>query len=100
MNDKLTIKVNIVGRTYSLTIKKEEEESLRKATQLINSKISQYREKHASADPIDLLAVTAVQFTVELLEAEKKEMEKTNAIESIIEEVKKVNKRLDTFVKE
>lgn len=95
MDDKLTIKVNIAGRICTLTIAREEEENMRKATRLINSKISQYREKYANADPIDFLAVTALQFTVKMLEAEER-----NEIEPVIEEVRKVNKRLEAFVKE
>jgi len=100
MNEKLTIKVNIAGRTCSLTIEKNEEECIRKASQLINSKISQYREKYANADPMDFLILTALQFTVKLLEVEKSEKEKQDNIESLFEEVEKANKRLDVFVRE
>ena len=63
MNDKLTITLNIAGRPCVLTIEREEEEEIRKAAQLINSKIAKYREKYATADPVDFLAVTALQFT-------------------------------------
>ena len=59
MNDKLTITLNIAGRPCVLTIEREEEEEIRKAAQLINSKIAKYREKYATADPVDFLAVTA-----------------------------------------
>ena len=44
MNDKLTITLNIAGRPCVLTIEREEEEEIRKAAQLINSKIAKYRE--------------------------------------------------------
>ena len=71
MNDKLTITLNIAGRPCVLTIEREEEEEIRKAAQLINSKIAKYREKYATADPVDFLAVTALQFTVKMLEAER-----------------------------
>ena len=57
MNDKLTITLNIAGRPCVLTIEREEEEEIRKAAQLINSKIAKYREKYATADPVDFLAV-------------------------------------------
>lgn len=53
MNDKLTITLNIAGRPCVLTIEREEEEEIRKAAQLINSKIAKYREKYATADPVD-----------------------------------------------
>ena len=95
MNDKLTINVNIAGRTCTLTIEREEEERIRKAAQLINGKISQYREKYANADPMDFLAVTALQFTVKMLEAEQR-----NDVEPVLNEIEKVTKRLGEFVKE
>lgn len=95
MNDKLTITLNIAGRPCVLTIEREEEEEIRKAAQLINSKIAKYREKYATADPVDFLAVTALQFTVELLEIEKR-----NDIEPILDEVKRISSRLDEVVKE
>ena len=87
MNDKLTITLNIAGRPCVLTIEREEEEEIRKAAQLINSKIAKYREKYATADPVDFLAVTALQFTVKMLEP-------------VLDEVKKISSRLDEVVKE
>ena len=78
-----------------LTIEREEEEEIRKAAQLINSKIAKYREKYATADPVDFLAVTALQFTVKMLEAERR-----NDVEPILDEVKKISSRLDEVVKE
>ena len=94
MNDKLTITLNIAGRPCVLTIEREEEEEIRKAAQLINSKIAKYREKYATADPVDFLAVTALQFTVKMLEAERRN------VEPILDEVKKISSRLDEVVKE
>ena len=93
MNDKLTITLNIAGRPCVLT--REEEEEIRKAAQLINSKIAKYREKYATADPVDFLAVTALQFTVKMLEAERR-----NDVEPVLDEVKKISSRLDEVVKE
>ena len=95
MNDKLTVTLNIAGRPCVLTIEREEEEAIRKAAQLINSKIAKYREKYATADPVDFLAVTALQFTVKMLEAERR-----NDAEPVLDEVKKICSRLDEVVKE
>ena len=95
MNDKLTITLNIAGRPCVLTIEREEEEEIRKAAQLINSKIAKYREKYATADPVDFLAVTALQFTVKMLEAERR-----NDGQPILDAVNKSSSRLDEVVKE
>ena len=75
MNDKLTITLNIAGRPCVLTIEREEEEEIRKAAQLINSKIAKYREKYATA-------------------------ERRNDVEPVLDEVKKISSRLDEVVKE
>ncbi len=95
MDDKLTIKLNIAGRPCPLVIEREEEEEIRKAAQLINSKIAKYREKYANMDPMDLLTVTALQFTVKMLEAEKR-----NDTEPILDEVQRISAKLDAVLKE
>ena len=43
MERKLSINVNVAGRNYSLTIAMEEEENIRKAANIINNKVLQYR---------------------------------------------------------
>ena len=98
MNDTVSFlakKVDELKLPCVLTIEREEEEEIRKAAQLINSKIAKYREKYATADPVDFLAVTALQFTVKMLEAERR-----NDVEPILDEVKKISSRLDEVVKE
>lgn len=95
MSDKFTINVNIAGRPCALTIEREEEEIVREAVRMINGKISQYRVKYANADPMDFLAVTALQFTIKMLEAERQ-----NNIEPLLNRLDNTNKRLDEFVKE
>ena len=95
MNDKLTITLNIAGRPCVLTIEREEEEEIRKAAQLINSKIAKYREKYATADPVDFLAVTALQFTVKMLEAERR-----NDVEPVLDEVKKIRRSCERVKKQ
>lgn len=59
---ELSIKVNIAGRTYPLTIQREEEEFVRKAADRVNANIKQLQTKFNVTDKIDLLAMTAMQF--------------------------------------
>lgn len=66
---ELSIKVNIAGKTYPLTIKPEEEENIRKAARMINDNIKTLEENYAIRDKQDLLAMTALQFTTQLLES-------------------------------
>lgn len=69
---ELSIKVVIAGRTYPLTIKREEEESVRKAAKLINDRIKEYEDNYSVRDKQDLLAMTALQIATQNLHLESK----------------------------
>ncbi len=59
---ELSIKVSIGGRTYPLTINRNEEEKIRKATAEIDKSIKDLKNNYAVIDMQDLLAMTALQF--------------------------------------
>jgi cell division protein ZapA len=86
----LSIKVNIAGRTYPLTIAREEEEMIRKAAAEINKNIDLLKQSYAVKDNQDLLAMTALQFaTKSVEEIDSVEYEKlTDAIIQLNEELK------------
>lgn len=95
-DNSITINVNIAGKLCPLTIKRDEEEVIREAAQRINNKISKYRERYsAHTDPLDFLAFTALQHTVALIEAEKK-----NDTEPLLNEIEKINLKIDELIKE
>ena len=60
---QLSIKVNIAGRTYPLTIERSEEEMIRKAADNINASIKNLKENYAVKDMQDLLAMTALELS-------------------------------------
>ena len=60
---QLSIKVNIAGRPYPLTIERSEEEMIRKAADNINASINDLKENYAVKDMQDLLAMTALQLS-------------------------------------
>lgn len=64
----LSIKVNIAGRVYPLTVKQEEEENIRLAAKEINEMIKEYEQNYAVKDKQDLLAMCALQFATQKLE--------------------------------
>ena len=70
----LSIKVTIAGRTYPLTIDRNEEEVIRKAAAEINKNIESLKSNYAVKDVQDLLAMTALQFAT-------KNVENLNSIE-------------------
>ena len=58
----LSIKINIANRVYPLTIKREEEERIRRTAKMINDRIKQYENDYAVKDKQDLLAMCALEF--------------------------------------
>lgn len=70
--EELSVKVVIAGRTYPLTIKRSEEEGVRKAAKLVNESIRKYEENYSVRDKQDLLAMFALQTASQNLEFESK----------------------------
>lgn len=67
----LSIKVNIAGRVYPLTIDPQEEEFIRKAADRINANIKELQENYAVRDMQDLLAMTTLQYATEVIKGAK-----------------------------
>lgn len=63
--DKTALKIIIAGRTYPLTIKKEEEAAIKAAAEKINVNIKKLQGNYAVKDMQDLLAMTALQLAVQ-----------------------------------
>ena len=94
MNDEtLTIRVNIADRYYPLTIKKQEEEKLRKAAKRINDTILQFKKKYTEKDSQDFLAMASLQYVTKLNELEEKQN-----ISSFVEKIKEVEKELEDYL--
>jgi cell division protein ZapA (FtsZ GTPase activity inhibitor) len=58
-----TIRLNIAGREYPLKAHANEVESLRQAADAINAQFEDFRQQFQVEDPVDLLAMTALQLT-------------------------------------
>jgi cell division protein ZapA (FtsZ GTPase activity inhibitor) len=80
--DELSIKVNIGGRTYPLTIKRSEEELIRKASKNINDVVKDLQANYAVKDMQDLLAMTALQMATQL-STKRGDVEKEHTNEDI-----------------
>jgi cell division protein ZapA len=92
--DKIALKIIIAGRTYPLTIKKEEESAIRSAADRINSNIQKLQGSYAVKDMQDLLAMTALQIAVQQNNAEK---EKPNTFDSnaFNEDLRQIIEKID-----
>ncbi len=67
---ELTISVTIAERPYRLTIQRDEEEVIRKATDEINKKIKEYSNNFAFNDIQDLIAMVILEFATKVVNFE------------------------------
>jgi cell division protein ZapA len=69
--NELTISVTIAERPYRLTIQRDEEEVIRKATNEINKKIKEYSSNFAFNDIQDLIAMVVLEFATKVVNFEE-----------------------------
>lgn len=79
--ETLKIKVTIAGRTYPLTIKRTEEEQIRKAVKTINEAIARFEQRYAVQDKQDVLSMCALQLASKV-ELSVKEMHNAQSLAS------------------
>jgi cell division protein ZapA (FtsZ GTPase activity inhibitor) len=86
---ELHIKVNIANRVYPLTVQTDEEEEVRKAAAYINERLKQLESSFMVKDKLDLLAMLALEMTMEKGHgAEKLAEDNTHlALEALIEKI-------------
>lgn len=90
--DKLSLKIIIAGRTYPLTIKKEEEEVIRNAAEKINANIKKLQGSYAVKDMQDLLAMTALQMAIQMKSGSSSVEDQKPLID---EDIKKLIEKID-----
>lgn len=65
--EELSIRIELAGRAYPLSIHKEEEANIRKAVQEINDSITRLKQHYPLTDKQDLLAMAALEVTTRSL---------------------------------
>jgi hypothetical protein len=95
MDEKLSIRVNIIDRFYPLKIDRKDEEKIRKAGKIINDKVLQYKQKYSDKDVQDFLAMAALQYVTRLIE-----MEDNENMSPLLEGIKELNEELEVYLKE
>ncbi|HEY8365656.1 MAG TPA: cell division protein ZapA [Bacteroidia bacterium] len=93
-NNTLSIKLQIAGRIYPLTIHAHEEENIRKAATLLNERVKKYEETFSVKDRQDLLAMCAleqgvqlIQKTTELQNKDRQISEKLESLHNILDKI-------------
>ncbi|MAX80969.1 MAG: cell division protein ZapA [Crocinitomicaceae bacterium] len=92
----LSIKVTIANRVYPLTIRREEEELIRKAAKLVNDNIKELESNYAVRDKQDLLAMTALFYANRSLEMQSSS--KGSDDSSSNAELQEVQERLKNYL--
>jgi cell division protein ZapA (FtsZ GTPase activity inhibitor) len=95
MDDKLSIRINIIDRYYPLKIDKGDEEKIRKAGKIINEKVLQYKQKYADKDVQDFLAMAALQYVTRLIEMEEKEENP-----ALLADIRELSEEIEVYLKE
>lgn len=62
-----SIRIELAGRAYPLTVHPEEEMNIRRAAQEINESITRLKEAYPLTDKQDLLAMAALEVTTRVL---------------------------------
>lgn len=96
MNETFLIHIEIAGRRYPITIQRDKEESMRASAKQINQKVLQYQSKYGTQlDTQDMLAMIALQLSVENLAWEDKH--DTSPFE---DKIRELNDELDKYLKD
>jgi cell division protein ZapA (FtsZ GTPase activity inhibitor) len=95
MDDKLSIRVNIIDRYYPLKIDNKDEEKIRKAGKIINEKVLQYKQKYSDKDIQDFLAMASLQYVTRLIE-----LEENADPASLVKGLNELNEELEIYLKE
>ncbi len=80
---EISLKVMIAGRTYPLTIKQEDEQSVQYAAKLINDKVKEFEQNYSVRDKQDLLAMSALNLLAAQQNIPKKSPELENEINQL-----------------
>ncbi|MDL2251592.1 cell division protein ZapA [Odoribacter sp. OttesenSCG-928-J03] len=95
--DKVSINIRIADRMWPIVAQNQEEEEIfRAASKRINDMISMFQERYPKIeDPVDFLYLTTFQHVVTLIKTERR-----NDAEPILNEIEKINIKIDQATQE
>ena|ERR1041385_8753944 len=85
-----SVKITIAGRVYPIKVDANEETFVHDAAKRINERVSQLEKGFVVKDKQDLLALTALQFATQYLEAKDKTVDDKDDLLSGLLEVEKL----------
>jgi cell division protein ZapA len=93
MDEELSINITIAERRYPMKVKRSEEEKIRKAAKVINERILQYQRMYTGRDYQDFLAMSALQFAIQVLEMKEK-----SDVNPAIKQIEEINQQLAVYL--
>ncbi|MDH6312286.1 cell division protein ZapA (FtsZ GTPase activity inhibitor) [Parabacteroides sp. PFB2-10] len=95
MDDKFLIHVEIADKSYGLWIRRDEELIVREAAKQLRKKINLYRQEYTKSDLDikDLLAMVALQFSVQKLQQEER-----NDTDPFTEKIEQLTSELEMYL--
>jgi cell division protein ZapA len=90
MKTDLDIKVEIGGRPYNMSVKREEEEFVRAAAKNVNETITRYSKSFEYKDLQDLYAMIALQYASVMMQMEKEKSFKDKEMKDKLEEIDEI----------
>jgi cell division protein ZapA len=82
---EVSLRILIAGRTYPLTVKKEDEQAVIDAAKMINDKVKEFEQSYSVRDKQDLLAMSALNLMATLQAAKKTpELDELNQLDLFV----------------
>ena len=69
-SDEIRISINVAERNYRLTIDKADEEKVRKAADMINERVKEFKRVYTDKDYLSLVSMACIQFATSVVKYE------------------------------
>jgi cell division protein ZapA len=83
----VSVKVEIADGLYTLKVKSEDENNVKKAVELINQKISEFERNYGVKDKKDVLAMVTLQLVSQLGKQKDQAEQELSTLRSVLEDV-------------
>ncbi len=92
---EISITVKLGQRSYPLTVRRDEEERIRKAAKRVNDEINKLRDNYGITDSADLYAMACLEFASLYMS----EVENTSKDDGLTQKILSFEKELEQFLK-
>jgi len=92
---EVNIKVEVAGSIFPLRISAEDEQKIKEAVELINTKIAEFERNYAVKDKKDVLAMTLLQLVSQLYKRASVAEEELSNLKQLFAEVEVMLKKHD-----